>query len=263
MNSGSLILAVDCGNTNIKFGVFEGSELKKQFRIQTDPAKTSDEYYVILRTLLLADKIEPSEFQGAILSSVVPPVLPLLERAIEKTLGHTCLVVRPGIKTGVAIAAENPKELGSDLLCLAVGAHTRHELPAIIISLGTATAFVAVSEKTEILGVAIAPGILTGARSLASGAAKLPEIELAKPSNALGKNTIEAMRSGIVYGFSGLVDRVCIEMSKEMKKQPIIIATGGLLNIISQTTISINRYDPFLSLYGLKALYDKNVENSK
>ncbi len=263
MKIGSLILVVDCGNTNIKVGVFDGDEMMAQFRISTDPGKTSDEYVVLLRSLLQAEDIDPSEFQGAILSSVVPPILPLLERAIEKTLGHTCITVKPGIKTGIAIGAENPKELGSDLLCLAVGAKERHELPAIIVSLGTATAFVAVSDKPEISGVAIAPGILTAAKSLATGAAKLPQIELAKPKSALGKNTIQSMRAGIVLGFAGLVDRICMEMAREMKKQPIVIATGGLLNIISQSTTSINRYDPFLSLYGLKALYDKNVENSK
>lgn len=256
-----MILVVDCGNTNIKIGIFDGDDLKARFSISTDSEKTSDEYVVIIRSLIQAESIELSQFQGSILASVVPPVLPLLKRAIEKTIDSTCIVVKPGVKTGMSIKTENPKELGSDLLCLAVGASARHSLPAIIVSLGTATAFVAVSEKKEISGVAIAPGIITATHSLATGAAKLPQIELAQPQSALGRNTIQSMRAGIVLGFAGLVDRVCLEMSREMSKQPVVIATGGLLNIISQSTTSITRYDPFLSLYGLKALYDKNVEN--
>jgi type III pantothenate kinase len=256
-----MILVVDCGNTNIKIGIFDGDQLKARFSISTDSVKTSDEYTVIIRSLIQAEGIKLSQFEGTILASVVPPVLPLLKRAIEKTIDSHCIVVEPGVKTGMSIKTENPKELGSDLLCLAVGASARHSLPAIIVSLGTATAFVAVSKENEISGVAIAPGIITAAKSLATGAAKLPQIELAQPTTALGRNTTESMRAGIVMGFAGLVDRVCLEMSREMRRQPVVIATGGLLNIISRSSTCITRYDPFLSLYGLKALYDKNMEN--
>ncbi|HOO97142.1 MAG TPA: type III pantothenate kinase [Caldisericia bacterium] len=261
MKNGSLVLTVDCGNSNIKFGVFSGDELVANYRVSTDSSKTSDEYAVLLRCLLESGGIDTKDFKGAILSSVVPPVQPFLERAIEKVLSYSCITVQPGIKTGVTINAENPKELGADLLCLSVGAVVRHTLPAVVVSLGTATAFVAVSSKPSITGVSIAPGILSAATSLSRTAAQLPQIELASPKTALGRNTTQSMRSGLVFGFAGLVDRICHEMSKEMEKQPIIIATGGLLNIISKTTTSITRFDPFLSMYGLKALYEKNVEN--
>ncbi len=260
MPNGRLVLVIDCGNTNIKFGAFDGQNLISNFRIATNLVKTSDEYSITLRSLLQEDGFDAASFEGVVISSVVPPVLPLLERAVEKVLGHQCLVVRPGIKTGIGIMAENPKELGSDLLSLAVGAVVRHSLPAIVVSVGTATAFVAVSKKPEIVGVAIAPGILAAADSLSSMTAKLPKIELAKPEAALGRNTIDSMRSGLVFGFAGLVDRVALEMAKEMEENPTVIATGGLLNIISSVTTTVSRFDPFLSLYGLKALYDKNLE---
>jgi len=259
--NGNLILTVDCGNTNIKLGVFEGQNLTSNFRISTDIAKTSDEYAVLLRSLLSGENVSLTKFEGAVISSVVPPLLPMLERAIEKVLSHQSLVVKPGIKTGIVIMAENPKELGSDLLSLAVGATVRHSLPAIIVSLGTATAFIAISKRNEILGVAIAPGIISAADSLSMQTAKLPKIELGKPETALGRNTIDSMKSGIVYGFAGLVDRVVMQMASEMEEQPTIVATGGLLNIISSITTSISRFDPFLSLYGLKTLYDKNMEH--
>lgn len=260
MPNSRLVLVIDCGNTNIKFGVFDNNNLISNFRIATNLVKTSDEYSITLKSLLIEDGFETSLFEGVVISSVVPPVLPLLERAVEKVLGHQCLVVRPGIKTGIGIMAENPKELGSDLLSLAVGVLDRHNLPVIVVSLGTATSFIAVSKKPEIVGVAIAPGILAAADSLSNMTAKLPKIELAKPEVALGRNTIDSMKSGLVFGFAGLVDRITLEMAKEMDENPTVIATGGLLNIISTVTTTISRFDPFLSLYGLKALYDKNLE---
>ncbi len=261
MSNGRLVLVADCGNTNIKFGVFSGNTLISNFRMATDVDKTSDEYAFYLRGLLNEDNHNPSDFEGAIISSVVPPILPLMDRAIEKVMTRNSIIVKPGIRTGIGIQAENPKELGADLLCLAVGAISRHSLPAIVVSLGTASAFVAISKKPDIMGVAIAPGIISAANSLSTQTAKLPKIEIAKPESALGRNTIDSMRSGITFGFAGLVDRICMEMSKEMEEPPTIIATGGLLNIISTVATSISRFDPFLSLYGLKVLYDKNMEN--
>ena len=261
MSSGKLTLCIDCGNTNIKFGVFDSVSLVANFRVATDTIKTSDEYAIMLRSLLKEDKLDPNQFEGAIISSVVPPVTPLMERAIEKVLAKNSIVVKPGIKTGMGIQAENPKELGSDLLCLAVGASVRHSLPAIIVSFGTATAFVAVSRKPDILGVAIAPGIISALNSLTMMTAKPPRIEIMVPETALGRNTIDSMRAGITFGFAGLVDRIAVEMSKNMDEQPTVIATGGLLNLISTVTTTVSRFDPFLSLYGLKALYDKNVEH--
>ncbi|MBP7733592.1 MAG: type III pantothenate kinase [Caldisericia bacterium] len=260
MTTKNLVLVVDCGNSNIKFGIFNGdANMHTNFRISTDYSKTADEYFVLIKSLLVNFNIEIEAIGGAIISSVVPPVLPMLERAVGKIIGKRPLGVYPGIKTGIGIQTENPKEVGSDLICLAVGATDRHQVPAIIVSFGTATAFVAVSSKNEIVGASIAPGLLSATESLSLKTAKLPEIKLAKPKTSLGRNTIESMRSGIVFGFAGLVDRVVDEMTKEMGETPVIIGTGGLLSIMSTVPNCIQKYDPFLSLFGLKALYDKNM----
>ena len=189
---------------------------------------------------------------------MVPPVLPLLERAVAKVIARPCLVIRPGLAAGVAVKTANPGELGSDLLCLAAGAAARYPLPAVVVSFGTATAFVAVSAAREIVGVAIAPGILSAAQSLSANAAKLPQIDLAQPESALGRDTIGAMRAGMVYGFAGLVDRVCGEMGRAMGAAPTVVATGGLLNIIAQVATTVTRYDAFLSLHGLRIVWELN-----
>jgi len=258
MTEPTRLLAVDCGNTQIKFGVFRGDALAVNFRIATDAHKTSDEYAVLIRALLAGEGIDSRSFDGAALSSVVPPVLPLLERAVAKVTGRPCLVIRHGLDAGVAVRTAHPAELGSDLLCLAAGAAVRYPLPAVIVSFGTATAFVAVSAAREIVGVAIAPGILSAAQSLSANAAKLPQIDLAQPESALGRDTIGAMRAGMVYGFAGLVDRVCGEMGRAMGAAPAVVATGGLLNIIAQVATTVTRYDAFLSLHGLRVIWERN-----
>lgn len=260
MTDKNLVLAVDCGNSNIKFGIFGGgTNMHSNFRISTDYSKTADEYFVLIKSLLVSYEIDISKIGGAIISSVVPPVLPMLEKAVEKIIGKKPLGVYPGIKTGIGIQTENPKEVGSDLICLAVGAIFRHQIPAIVVSFGTATAFIAVSSKSEITGAAIAPGLLSATESLSQKTAKLPEIKLAKPKTSLGRNTIESMRSGIIFGFAGLVDRIVAEMTREMGETPVIIGTGGLTSIMSTVQTCIQKYDPYLSLYGLKALYDRNL----
>jgi len=249
------ILAVDCGNTQIKLGVFQDEALVANFRLATDPQKTSDEYAVLIRSLLAGDHLAPSRFSGSILASVVPPVQPLLEWALEKVLGRPCQSVTPLTKTGLRLEVVNPAEVGADLICLAVGAVRGFPLPAIIVSFGTATAFLAVNREPALVGAAIAPGILTAARSLSSSAAKLPQIDLAPPRSALGRDTIEAMRAGLIFGFAGLVERIVSEMAREMGDHPHVIATGGLLNLISQTTKVFDHYEPFLSLQGLRHLW--------
>jgi type III pantothenate kinase len=258
MTEPTQLLAVDCGNTHIKFGVFRGDALAANFRIATDAHKTSDEYAVLIRSLLAGEGIDGLAFAGSAVSSVVPPVLPLLERAVAKVTARPCLVIRHGLNAGIAVRTNNPGELGSDLLCLAAGAAARYPLPAVIVSFGTATAFVAVSAEREIVGVAIAPGILSAAQSLSRNAAKLPQIDLARPESPLGRDTIGAMRAGMVYGFAGLVDRVCQEMGRAMGAVPTVVATGGLLNIIAQVATTVTRYDAFLSLHGLRIIWELN-----
>jgi type III pantothenate kinase len=283
------ILAVDCGNTQIKLGVFRDGELAASYRLATDPQKTSDEYAILLRALLTDEGLAPRKFDGAILASVVPPVQPLLERAVSKVLGRPCLEVTPALDTGIRARVDNPAEVGADLVCLAAGAAGRYRLPAVVCSFGTATAILAVvSPKegegggltAELAGVAIAPGILSAVHSLFADAAKLPQIDLVTPRTALGQNTIEAMRAGVVFGFAGLAERVVGEMIRELALrdggdtagagepptagtvhagEPTIIATGGLLNLISHVTRLFQHYDPFLSLHGLRLIWERNA----
>ena len=258
------ILAVDCGNTQIKLGVFQGTELAANFRLATDPQKTSDEYAILLRALLTDEGLAPHRFDGAVLASVVPPVQPLLVRAVSKVLGRPCLEVTAAMDTGIRIRVDNPEEVGADLICLAVGAAGRYPLPVIVCSFGTATALLAVSAAPELAGVAIAPGILSAVGSLSTHAAKLPQIDLATPQTALGRNTVEAMRAGVVYGFAGLAERLVGEMSRELAQAggapaPTVVATGGLLNLIAKVTSVFQHYDPFLSLHGLRLLWERNA----
>jgi type III pantothenate kinase len=259
------VLAVDCGNTQIKLGVFRGAELAANFRLATDPHKTSDEYAILLRALLTDEGLAPREFDGAVLASVVPPVQPLLVRAVSKVLGRPCLEVTATMDTGIRIRVDNPEEVGADLICLAVGAAGRYPLPVIVCSFGTATALLAVSAASELAGVAIAPGILAAVGALSNNAAKLPQIDLATPQTALGRNTVEAMRAGVVYGFAGLAERLVGEMSRELAAAggggpaPTVVATGGLLNLIAKVTTVFRHYDPFLSLHGLRLLWERSA----
>ena len=257
MSDQTRFLAVDCGNTQIKLGVYQGSELVANFRLATDPRKTSDEYAVLLRSVLIGDRLAPRHFDGAAISCVVPPLQPLLKRAVEKVLETKCLVVGHETDTGIAIRADMPSEVGADIICLAAGAAASGPLPAVVAAFGTATVFLAVDETPGLAGVAIAPGIISSTRSLFTEAARLPQIDLATPRSVMGQNTVDALRAGVVYGFAGAAERIVGEMGRALGRKPSVIATGGLLNILSQATPIFDRYDPFLSLLGLRVIWER------
>ena len=256
-----MLLVFDVGNTNMVLGVYEGTELKKHWRINTDKEKTSDEYGILISNLFQYDKVDMNSITDVIISSVVPNVMHSLENFCIKYCNKKPLIVGPGIKTGLNIKYDNPKQVGADRIVNAVAAIEKYKSPMIIIDFGTATTFCAISEKGDYLGGTIAPGIKISSEALFQRASKLPRVELAKPGTAICKNTVSAMQSGIIYGYVGLVDKIISMMKSELGGDDIkVIATGGLSVLIASETDSIDFVDKFLTLEGLRLIYDKNIE---
>ena len=256
-----MLLVFDVGNTNMVLGVYEGTELKKHWRINTDKEKTSDEYGILISNLFQYDKVDMNSITDVIISSVVPNVMHSLENFCIKYCNKKPLIVGPGIKTGLNIKYDNPKQVGADRIVNAVAAIEKYKSPMIIIDFGTATTFCAISEKGDYLGGTIAPGIKISSEALFQRASKLPRVELAKPGTAICKNTVSAMQSGIIYGYVGLVDNIISMMKSELGGDDIkVIATGGLSVLIASETDSIDYVDKFLTLEGLRLIYDKNIE---
>jgi type III pantothenate kinase len=256
-----MLLVFDVGNTNMVLGVYEGTELKKHWRINTDKEKTSDEYGILISNLFQYDKVDMNSITDVIISSVVPNVMHSLENFCIKYCNKKPLIVGPGIKTGLNIKYDNPKQVGADRIVNAVAAIEKYKSPMIIIDFGTATTFCAISEKGDYLGGTIAPGIKISSEALFQRASKLPRVELAKPGSAICKNTVSAMQSGIIYGYVGLVDKIISMMKSELGGDDIkVIATGGLSVLIASETDSIDYVDKFLTLEGLRLIYDKNIE---
>lgn len=254
-----MLLVFDVGNTNMVLGIYEGTELKKHWRINTDKEKTSDEYGILISSLFQYDKIDMDSIKDVIISSVVPNVMHSLENFCIKYCNKKPLIVGPGIKTGLNIKYDNPKQVGADRIVNAVAAIEKYKTPMIIIDFGTATTFCAISEKGEYLGGTIAPGIKISSEALFQRASKLPRVELTKPGTTIGKNTVSAMQSGIIYGYVGLVDKIVSMMKSELEGDDVkVIATGGLSVLIASETDSIDCVDKFLTLEGLRLIYDKN-----
>ncbi len=254
-----MILVLDAGNTNIVLGVFNNNRLITNWRISTDKSKSSDEYGMIINQLFRYEGLEMQEMETVVISSVVPPIMHSLQRAISKYCRIDPLVVGPGVKTGIDIKYDNPKEVGADRIVNAVGAIHKYGGPVILVDFGTATTFCAVSEKAEYLGGAIAPGIIISSDALFQRAAKLPRVELVKPERYVGKNTVSSIQSGIVHGYVGLVEHIVNNIKKELDwNNARVIATGGLARLIAGQSGAIDTVDSLLTLDGLNAIYQMN-----
>ena len=254
-----MLLVFDVGNTNMVIGIYKDKSLVKDWRICTDIHKTSDEYGMLIGNLLAHDKIDLKSVDDVIISSVVPNVMHALENFCIKYCEKKPMVVGPGIKTGLNIKYDNPKQVGADRIVNAVAGIEKYGSPLIIVDFGTATTFCAISEKAEYLGGTICPGLKISSEALFNGAAKLPRVELIKPGKTICKATVEAMQSGIIYGYVGQVEKIISMMKKELGSEDIkVIATGGLSTLIHSETDSIDYVDKFLTLEGLRLIHAKN-----
>jgi type III pantothenate kinase len=256
-----MLLVLDVGNSNIVLGVYNNAQLEYHWRISTDKQKTGDEYGMLINNLFSFRKISMIDISAIIISSVVPPLTVPLVRMCKRYFNVEAMVVEPGIKTGIRIVYENPREVGADRIVNAVAAYTKYGGPCIIVDFGTATTFCAVSSAGDYLGGAIAPGISISTEALFMRAAKLPRVELIKPKNVICRNTVNSMQSGIIYGFVGQVDGIIKRIKKEMEPNPTVVATGGFASLIASESEFIEKQDPFLTLDGLRLIYEKNVNS--
>jgi type III pantothenate kinase len=253
------LLAVDVGNTNTVIGVFRDGNLEAHWRIQTVAERTSDELAVLLKTLLDMNGIPWRSLTAGIISSVVPPAVFGLQRFFKTYCGGPALVVGPGIKTGMPILYENPREVGADRIVNAVAAFEEIKAGVIVIDFGTATTWDVVTPKGEYMGGVIAPGIQISADALYEHAAKLPRVELARPTKVVARNTVSSMQAGILFGYAGMVDSLVERIRAEIEFPARCIATGGLAALIATETRTIEATDDLLTLKGLKILYHRNV----
>lgn len=259
----SMLLVIDIGNTNIVFGVYRDDALVNHWRVSTVLERTADEYAILLNSLLYFEKIRLNDIDSVIISCVVPPLLMPFQSICGKYVGVQPLIVGPGIKTGMPIQYENAQEVGADRIVNAVAGYEKHKRALIIVDFGTATTFDYVTPKGEYAGGAIAPGMMISLDALFERASKLPRVELVKPKDVIGRNTVSAMQAGIVYGYISLVDGIVARMKGTVNTNPLVIATGGLAGIVFQESQSIDEVDEFLTLKGLKILYEKNKEQHK
>lgn len=254
-----MILVMDVGNTNIVLGVYEGKKLLISWRMATDKERTADEYGMFIVNLFNNEKLDILEVEAIIIASVVPPIMYSLEHAIRKYFKSEPIIVGPGVKTGINIKYENPREVGADRIVNAVAGFELYGGPLIVVDFGTATKFEAISSKGEYLGGVICPGVKVAADALFQKASKLPRIELLKPENVIGKNTVSNLQSGIIYGHIGQVDYIVTRMKKEMREENVkVVATGGLARLIAGEAETIDEINAQLTLDGLRIIYERN-----
>ena len=263
-----MLLLIDVGNTNIVMGIYDGDEYKYSWRLGTKFARTSDEYGLQVDSILRHYGVDIEDITDVVLASVVPSIQHTLRTMCTRYLGKEPMVIGEGTKTGIKIKYDNPKEVGADRIVNSVAAYKRYGGPCIVVDIGTAISFDVISEDGEYLGGAIAPGIGISSEALSSRTSKLPKVELEEPEHVIGKNTIEGIQSGIVYGFIGLVDNILEEMIRELgkdKEEIKVIATGGYAQLIASKSKYVEEYDYDITLEGMKLIYEmtKKDKNEK
>lgn len=258
-----MLLVFDIGNSNIVLGTYEGKKLLRHWRISTDRQKTGDEYGMLINNLFRFQGIRMSDVTAIIISSVVPPLVVPLAKMCERYFRLRPLIVGPGIKTGIKLKYENPREIGADRIVNSVGAYEQFGGPLIVVDIGTATTFDIVAGNGDYLGGVIAPGIGISSEALFQRAAQLPRVALVTPRTIICRNTVTAMQAGVIFGFVGQIDEIVRRIKAEMREEMRVIATGGLAKMISRESKTIDKVDNFLTLTGLRVLYERNQPEAK
>jgi type III pantothenate kinase len=254
-----MLMVVDVGNTNIVLGLFDDERLVQSWRLTTDKSRTSDEYGILIHELYARERVPERDVNACWVSCVVPPMIPTVSEVAKKFFGVEPVFVGPGIRTGMAILYDSPREVGADRIVNAVAAFEKVKRACIVVDFGTATTFDVVSSRGEYLGGAIAPGLGISTEALFQHASKLPRVELVRPRTAIGKTTVHSMQAGLLFGYAGLVDalvrRIMIEMGGD---KPAVLATGGIAPLVACETETIEEVDELLTLTGLRILYERN-----
>ncbi|HHY20192.1 MAG TPA: type III pantothenate kinase [Firmicutes bacterium] len=253
-----MLLVIDIGNTHSVIGIYDKDELRSSWRLASDKTKTADELGILFGELFRIKNIKNSDLKACIISSVVPPLTPNVVAMCREYFGLEPILIGPGLKTGLNIKYENPKEVGADRIVNAVAALNLYGGPLIVVDFGTATTFCAISEKHEYIGGVICPGIGISAEALVSKASKLPRVELVKPDQIVGKNTVASMQSGLFYGYASQVDGIVLKMQQELGWHAKVIFTGGLASLLSEGCQTVDEVNPNLTLEGLRLIYELN-----